>query len=193
VSEAAVFLDRDGVINALVPDPLTGTPESPYRPEDVSILPGVEPALGQLKGAGLILVIASNQPAAAKGIATEEALDAVHERVVELLGPHAGAISEWRYCRHHPDASDSRLRECDCRKPKPGMLLDAARSLDIDLSRSWALGDADRDLEAGTAAGCRTALIEYPASAPRRKGLIEPDLRAGDLREAASALLPLAR
>lgn len=189
----AVFLDRDGVINALVPDPRSGTRESPYRPEDVRILPGVAGALDELSAAGLILVVASNQPAAAKGIASEAELDAVHERVVALLGSHAAAISEWRYCRHHPDASEPRLRECDCRKPKPGMLLDAARALDIDLARSWAVGDADRDIEAGIAAGCRTVLIEHPNSAQRRSGSIEPDLRADDLTSAAGAVLREAR
>jgi D-glycero-D-manno-heptose 1,7-bisphosphate phosphatase len=185
----AVFLDRDGVINALVPDPRSGTLESPYRPDDVRLLPGVEQALEELRCAGLVLVVTSNQPAAAKGTATEADLDAVHERVVELLGRHAAAISEWRYCRHHPEAIDPRLRNCDCRKPKPGMLVDAARSLEVDLSRSWVIGDADRDLEAGFAAGCSTLLIENPASPERRSGSIKPDLVAEDLPAAVPALI----
>ena len=186
---AAVFLDRDGVINRLVPDTAAGTHESPYRPEDVQLLPGVKEALDRLSIAGLVVVVASNQPAAAKGLADQDALDAVHERLVDLLGSRASAISEWRYCRHHPDAADPDLRECDCRKPKPGMLLDAARSLGVDLDRSWMVGDADRDLAAGVAAGCRTILIENPASDHRRSGSIEPDLRAGDVADAASTLL----
>jgi D-glycero-D-manno-heptose 1,7-bisphosphate phosphatase len=185
----AVFLDRDGVINALAPDERSGRPESPYRPEDVVILPGVSEAIDEIHEAGFALVVASNQPAAAKGMASEDALDAVHARVVELLGPSASSISEWRYCRHHPASQDPRLRECDCRKPKPGLLLDSARELRIDLGRSWIAGDADRDLAAGAAAGCRTVLIDHPDSAGRRTGSIEPDLQAADLPSAARAIL----
>lgn len=184
----AVFLDRDGVINELVPDPSSGVPESPYRPEDVRLMPGVGDALDRVRAAGLIGVVASNQPAAAKGIAGEAALDAVHERVVELLGAHAAAIREWRYCRHHPEAERPELRGCECRKPEPGMLLDAARSLGIDLGSSWMIGDADRDVAAGVAAGCRTVLIENAASAKRRTGSVEPDFRARDLAAAIRTL-----
>lgn len=190
---AAVFLDRDGVINALVPDPGTGVPESPYRPEDVSILDGVPEALRRLSAAGFTLVVASNQPAAAKGITTEENLDIVHRRVVELLRQAASTIAEWRYCRHHPDAADPRLRECECRKPKPGLLLDAAASLGLDLERSWAIGDADRDVEAGAEAGTRTVLIEHPPSAHRRSGRLVVDLRANSLPFATDALLARSR
>jgi D-glycero-D-manno-heptose 1,7-bisphosphate phosphatase len=185
----AVFLDRDGIICDLVVDPSSGTPESPYRAEDVRILDGVSAALEALAGAGMILVVASNQPAAAKGIATPEALAEVHRRVVELLGPSRGSISAWRYCYHHPDARDPLLRECECRKPKPGMLRDAARDLALDLERSWMVGDADRDIEAGAAAGCRTALVEHGASNHRRTGASRPTLCAGDLATATGAIL----
>jgi histidinol-phosphate phosphatase family protein len=184
-----VLLDRDGVVNALVADPGTGVPESPYDPADVSLLPGAAEALERLADAGLVLAVVSNQPAAAKGIATEADLDAVHERVVELLGPSARTVSAWRYCRHHPEAADPGLRSCECRKPQPGMLLDAAGALGLDLTQSWMVGDADRDVQAGKAAGCRTILVENPDSAHRRAGAVEPDLRVQDLPEAASALL----
>ena len=186
---AAVFVDRDGVINALVPEPGTAVPESPYRPEDVELMPGAAEALQQLASAGVAVVVASNQPAAAKGIASEEDLDAVHSRVVELLGDAAAAVEEWRYCRHHPDAIDPALRGCECRKPKPGMLLDAARDLGLDLSRSWMVGDADRDVAAGKAAGCRTVLVENPESGHRRSGSAGEDLRAADLPAAVAAIL----
>ncbi len=185
----AVFLDRDGVINELVPDPVSGVPESPYAPEDVRLMPGAAPALERLREAGLTLVVASNQPAAAKGLATEADLDAVHDRVVKLLGDAAGAVGEWRYCRHHPEALDPAMRECDCRKPKPGLLLDAAESLGLDLGRSWLVGDADRDIAAGRAAGTRTVLVENPDSPHRREGAAGEDLRAADLRAAAQAIL----
>jgi D-glycero-D-manno-heptose 1,7-bisphosphate phosphatase len=193
VSHAAVFLDRDGVINELAPDPDTGTLESPYRPEDVRLLPGVERSLEELAGGGFTLVVASNQPAAAKGLVARSDLDAVHERVVELLGASADTIAAWRYCFHHPDALDAKLRDCDCRKPKPGLLLDAARDLDLDLERSWVVGDADRDVAAGIAAGCRTILVEHPASARRRTGSIAPDLQVFDLPAATGAILSSSR
>lgn len=188
-SRAAVFLDRDGVINALVPDHGTGIPESPYRADDVDLLPEVGPALDQLAGAGLVVVVVSNQPAAAKGLATKAVLDAVHQRVVALLGTHADTISQWRYCCHHPEAANPALRKCDCRKPKPGLLLDAAADLDLDLTQSWIVGDADRDIAAGAAVGCRTLLIDYPGSEDRRQGSTEPDLNAPDLPTAALAIL----
>jgi D-glycero-D-manno-heptose 1,7-bisphosphate phosphatase len=187
--EAAVFLDRDGVINELVPDPVTGVPESPYRADDVRLMPGAAIALEELHDAGLTLVVTSNQPAAAKGIASAADLDAVHERVVELLGDAAGAVEDWRYCRHHPDAGDPAQRDCDCRKPKPGMIIDAARELGLDLERSWTVGDADRDIEAGRAAGTRTVLVENPDSPHRRAGAAGEDLRAADLPSAARAIL----
>jgi D-glycero-D-manno-heptose 1,7-bisphosphate phosphatase len=189
----AVFLDRDGVINELVPDPVGGVPESPYKPEDVRLVPGAATALDQIARAGFLGVVVSNQPAAAKGTASIADLDAVHERVVELLGAHAGAIAEWRYCRHHPEAVDPALRECDCRKPKPGMLLDAARDLEINLPASWMVGDADRDVQAGAAAGCRTILIENPDSEQRRAGSAEPDARAPTLTAAIPTLAAQSR
>jgi D-glycero-D-manno-heptose 1,7-bisphosphate phosphatase len=187
-SRSAVFVDRDGVINRLVADAGSGPPESPYRVEDVALLPGAGAALTELAEAGFAVVVASNQPAVAKGIATRADLDAVHARVVELLGDEAGAVLDWRYCRHHPDAIVPELRGCACRKPKPGLLLDAARDHDLDLRSSWMVGDADRDIAAGVAAGCRTVLIEHPDSGHRRDGL-EADLHARDLPDATGAIL----
>jgi D-glycero-D-manno-heptose 1,7-bisphosphate phosphatase len=166
VAARAVFLDRDGVINDLVPDPDTGTPESPYSADEVRLMPDAAEAIKQLHDAGYLLVAVSNQPAAAKGIASTEQLQAVHNRIVELLAAEGAALDDWRYCFHHPDFTGP----CDCRKPEPGMLLDAAREHDIDLSQSWMVGDADRDIEAGQRAGVRTVLVEHPGSAHRRKG-----------------------
>jgi len=162
----AVFLDRDGVINDLVPDPETGTPESPYGVDDVRLMPDAAEAIKRLHDDGWFLVAASNQPAAAKGIATIEQLQLVHHRIVELLAHEGAALDDWRYCFHHPDFTGP----CDCRKPAPGMLLDAAEEHNVDLARSWMVGDADRDVEAGRRAGVRTILVEHPGSAHRRKG-----------------------
>ena len=108
-----------------------------------------------------------------------------HEHVVRLLAESGVAIDDYRYCLHHPDALDPELaRACDCRKPKPGMLLQAAAALDIDLSRSWMIGDSDADAEAGRTAGCRTILVENPRSTHRRRADGQVDYRARDIGQA---------
>lgn len=182
----AVFLDRDGVINETVRDPRNGEhPESPLRPQDVALVAGAAAALRRLAGAGFLLVGVTNQPAAAKGQATAAALDAVQERVVALLAGEGAALDDWRTCRHHPDVTGP----CPCRKPAPGMLLDAAAAHDVDLPRSWMVGDSDTDVEAGRAAGCRTVLVDHSGSAHRRAGNARPDARAPDLAAAAELIL----
>lgn len=187
---AAVFLDRDGVINALVPDPRLGPPESPYRPRDVRLAPGAVAGLRALGDAGLALVAVSNQPAAAKGTVTLDELEAVHERVVELLAEQGIRLDDWRYCHHHPEGTVPALTaDCPCRKPRPGLLTAAARDLGLDLGASWMVGDADTDVAAGRAAGARTVLVECPGSAHRRGGSAPADARAPDLEAAARAIL----
>jgi D-glycero-D-manno-heptose 1,7-bisphosphate phosphatase len=186
----AVFLDRDGLINELVEDPLSGLPESPSRPENVRLAPDAVEALRTLRGLGVPLIVISNQPNAAKGKNTLEELQAVHEAVVRLLDGVGVAIDDYRYCYHHPDGTDPELgRACPCRKPEPGLILDAAA--DLDLTRSWMVGDSDVDIEAGRRAGCRTILVEVPGSAHRRKGNVKPDYRVRTFREAADIIASL--
>jgi D-glycero-D-manno-heptose 1,7-bisphosphate phosphatase len=183
----AVFLDRDGVLNELVVDRRLGTRESPYDPDDVRLVDGAAAAVRALQDAGWTLVAVSNQPAAAKGQTTLDALAAVHRRVAELLAAEGGSIEDWRYCHHHPDAVVAELRgPCDCRKPRPGLLLDAARDAGLDLARSWMVGDSDTDVEAGVAAGTRTVLVAAPGSEHRRAGRVRPDVQANDLADALS-------
>jgi histidinol-phosphate phosphatase family protein len=186
----AAFLDRDGVLNEGAPDPDSGLLESPLRVEDVRLLPAVAAALGDLARAGYALVCVSNQPAAAKGKATSAQLRAVHDRVVELLALEGVCLDASRLCPHHPDGIVDELSgPCACRKPAPGMLLDAADGLELDLGASWMLGDTDADMRAGSAAGCRTVLIEYPGSTHKRSSAKSPDLRAADLPSAVAQLL----
>ena len=194
MSARAAFIDRDGVINELAPDPSSGRPESPLRAEDVALVPGAAAALRELAAAGLLLVGVSNQPAAAKGTVSLAELDAVQERVIELLAADGVSFDAFRVCLHHPDGIVPELSgACDCRKPAPGMLLDAARELDIDMAASWMIGDTAGDIQAGTAAGCRTVLIEHPGSAHKRDRAVQPDLIAPDLEAAAAAILPAAQ
>lgn len=189
-SSRAAFVDRDGTINELVPDARTGQPESPLCVEDVALIPGSASALRWLAAAGWLLVGVSNQPAAAKGAVPPEQLAEVQERVLELLAAEGARLDGFRICPHHPDALVPELAgPCDCRKPAPGMLIDAARELDIDLKRSWMIGDTDTDVLAGAAAGCRTVLIEQEGSGHKRKGTAEPDAVMPDLQAAAALLL----
>ena len=187
---AAVFLDRDGVLNALVPDVLSGKPESPLRVQDVELLAGVPSALRELAGTGFLLVGVSNQPGVAKGRVTREQLDAVQARVLALLAAEGVELDDFRLCLHHPEGSSAELGiACECRKPAPGMLLDAGADLGIDLKRSWMIGDTDADVAAGLAAGTMTVLIEHPASGHKRSGAHAPTALADDLPHAVRSIL----
>jgi D-glycero-D-manno-heptose 1,7-bisphosphate phosphatase len=186
----AAFLDRDGVLNENVLDPESGLLESPLDPRDVRLLAGAATAARTLAAEGYALVCVSNQPAAAKGKLTVQELLAVHERVVALLGAEAVRFDAWRLCPHHPDGVIGDLSgPCACRKPAPGMLLDAAAALDLDLNASWMLGDTDADVLAGRTVGCRTGLIAYRGSAHKRGGRAHYDLLAVDLSDAVAQLL----
>jgi D-glycero-D-manno-heptose 1,7-bisphosphate phosphatase len=186
----AAFLDRDGVLNEGVPDPVSGAPESPLEPEDVRLLPGAAIAADRLLVAGYALVCVSNQPAAAKGKVTLQRLQAVHERVIELLSAEGVQLEASLLCPHHPEGVVPELSgPCPCRKPAPGMLLDAETALAIDLDASWMLGDTDADVGAGRAAGCRTVLVGYPGSAHKRMRDASPDLLAVDLADGVAQLL----
>jgi D-glycero-D-manno-heptose 1,7-bisphosphate phosphatase len=184
VSSPAVFLDRDGVIVELVWDDVDGAFEGPTVEEDVRLVAGAADAVRRIRSLDYRVVVVSNQPGAAKGKASRDDLRAAHERVARLLADEGVAVDDYRYCLHHPDAVEPCLREhCDCRKPKPGLLLGAASDLDIDLTRSWMIGDSDVDAEAGREAGCRTILVENPRSTHRRHDDGQADFRVRDLGE----------
>jgi D-glycero-D-manno-heptose 1,7-bisphosphate phosphatase len=185
----AVFVDRDGVINELVPDPVSGHPESPLAPQQVILIPGAAAALLRLAQAGWRLVGVSNQPAAAKGVVSVAQLRSVQARVLGLLGAEGVRFDDFRLCLHHPDGVVAQLtRECECRKPAPGMLVQAADGLGIDLARSWMIGDTDADVQAGRAAGCKTVLIEHPGSAHKRGSGVGADAVIAGLGEAAALI-----
>lgn len=189
-ARAAVFLDRDGVLNELVADPLAGTPESPLDVEDVRLIDGAATAARMLTQAGFALICVSNQPAAAKGRVPVARLRAVHERVTDLLARQGVRLDASRLCLHHPDGVIPELSgQCACRKPAPGMLLDAASALGLDLQASWMVGDTDGDIAAGRAAGCRTLLIEHMGSVHKRLHGSEADLTAVDLASGATRLI----
>jgi D-glycero-D-manno-heptose 1,7-bisphosphate phosphatase len=166
----ALFLDRDGVLDALVFR--EGEWGAPLEPVQVEVLPGVAEALDVAAKKGWMIFVVSNQPDAAKGQTTISALHAVHDALVEKL---AGApIREFFYCFHR---SQDR---CQCRKPSPFFVLEAAKKYGIDLGQSWFVGDVDTDIETGRRAGTRTALLEYPHSKSKR-GAQKPDWVCRDL------------
>jgi D-glycero-D-manno-heptose 1,7-bisphosphate phosphatase len=185
-----VFLDRDGVLNELVPDRASGLAESPLRAQDVRLAAGAAAGMRTLAEAGFALVCVSNQPAAAKGGVSVGQLAAVHERVLELLALEGARLDASKLCLHHPRGVVPELTgSCDCRKPAPGMLLRAAAALGLDLGRSWIVGDTDADVCAGRSAGCRTLLVECPDSAHKRIRPNDADLRAPDLASGVALLL----
>jgi D-glycero-D-manno-heptose 1,7-bisphosphate phosphatase len=143
----AVFLDRDGTVI----DEVGHLGE----PERVVILPGVPAALRRLTDAGFSLVVVTNQAGVARGYFTETDVEAVNARAAELLDAEGIRLEGWYHCPHHPDFTGA----CDCRKPEPGMLRRAAREHDLDLERSWMVGDHPTDAAAGRAAGARPIMV----------------------------------
>jgi len=170
----AVFLDRDGVINrALVRD---GKPYPPSTVAELEILPGVPEALQALRKAGYKLLVVTNQPDVARGRQSQQTLDELHQALLARL-----PIDDIFVCPHTDED------KCACRKPLAGMLFEAARKHNIDLSASFMVGDRWRDIEAGYNAGCRTILIDYGYS--ERAPDHVPDLRVASLREAADWII----
>lgn len=174
----AVFLDRD---NTLIHDP--GYLKDPHL---VTLLPGVAEGLSQLRAAGYLCVVVSNQSGVARGLLTEADVAAVNERIQSLLAPHGAAIDAFYHCPYLPGEEavvTEFRRDSDLRKPKPGMLLLAAKKHRIDLTRSWMIGDSPRDVEAGRAAGCRTILIAREGSAQSDAAdHVEPTFSAAAMR-----------
>ena len=152
-----------------------GVPHPPASVEEVEILPGVELALRRLAERGLPLIVVTNQPDVARGTQTKEAVEAINRYLQENL-----PVTAFYVCLH--DTPD----QCHCRKPKPGLLIDAAAAYNIDLSRSFMVGDRWSDIAAGQAAGCRTLLIDLPYSQGSR---CAPDARVNELTGAAERIL----
>jgi D-glycero-D-manno-heptose 1,7-bisphosphate phosphatase len=149
---AAVFLDRDGV--------LTREDEWVLRPEQVELLRGAAAGVRALNRARIPAIVVTNQSAVARGWIDEGELAAIHGRLRELLAQQSAHVDAIYACTHHPTEGVGDLRRtCDCRKPEPGLLLRAAHEHAIDLPRSWMVGDAARDMQAGRAAGAHAALV----------------------------------
>lgn len=154
--QKAIFLDRDGTINKHV-----GFLRSI---DEFELIPGVAEAIRKINNSGYLAIVVTNQPVIARGEVTVSELQLTHNKMETLLGAEGAYLDAVYYCPHHPhkgyEGEIPELKiDCECRKPKPGMLLKAADDFNIDLSNSWMIGDGENDIKAGKAAGCKTALI----------------------------------
>ena len=166
----AVFLDRDGVVNKIILR--DGLPASPRNLKEFVFNDGIRDAVGRLKEWGYLIIVVTNQPDVARGNITRELLDSITQKIKQEM-----PIDDIYACLH--DDED----QCSCRKPKPGMLLEAARKWKIDLSQSFMIGDTWKDVEAGRAAGCKTILLDAPYNQE-----VAPDLRVQSLSEAVEMI-----
>ena len=182
----AVFLGRDGVLNAVV-DRWTSA-------EQLQLLPGAAAAIRRINQSEYLTVVVSNQPAVARGWLSEAELERIHAKLDTQLGTARAYLDRVCYCPHDPaPESAGGLPEyqvsCPCRKPAPGMILAAAAEFNIDLPRSWMVGDRTDDIEAGKRAGCRTILLRTGQGRGDAERLCRPDFVCDDLQEAARLLL----
>lgn len=155
--QRAIFLDRDGTINRYV---------GFLRDiEQFELLPGAAEAIRRINASGYLAIVVTNQPVIARGEVTREQLREIHDKMETLLGREGAYVDAIYYCPHHPhrgypgEVAELKI-DCDCRKPKPGLLLQAAEDYNIDLTKSWMIGDSQSDMQAGEAAGCKTALVD---------------------------------
>lgn len=180
---AAVFLDRDGVLNV--------EHDGVLEPAAMQLLPGSAEGVRKLNKAGLATVVVTNQPYISHGKLSEEGLDAIHASMERELARDHAFVDAIYYCPHHPHSGYEGERkelkiECECRKPKPGMLLRAARDLHLDLSRSWMIGDRTADIEAARRAGVTSVLVRSGHGGRDNVSPAKPDFIFSDLEEAAN-------
>ncbi|MDI6891779.1 MAG: HAD family hydrolase [Actinomycetota bacterium] len=181
MSNRAVFLDRDGIVIR----------DTGYLgdPDLVELLPDAAQAIKSLNEAGYRVAIVTNQSGVARGYFTEETLGRINRRLNELLEREGARLDGIYYCPHHPQAEvEAYRRDCDCRKPKPGLIFKAAKDLNADLKNSYMIGHEERDIEAGHRAGCKTILVATPPQAGQA-----PNKVVAGLREAAEWILAFDR
>lgn len=173
----AVFLDRDGTINREV--------DILRRVGQLRILPGAAKAIKEINKLGFLAIIITNQAVIARGWRTEKELDQIHAVLVRRLAKSGAKIDAIYYCPHHPEANLKKYRvRCRCRKPKPGMIMKAARKFGVDPRRSFMVGDHTGDILAGKRAGAKTILVQTGYAGKDGRSDVKPDFMAKDLTEA---------
>ena len=179
----AVFIDKDGTL----------IPDIPYNtdPELIRLNDEAAPGLIKLQNAGFLIIVITNQSGIARGLFTERELEPVKSKIRMLLSGSGIQLSGFLYCPHHPDGKIKEFAlDCECRKPKPGLLLQAALKFNIDLRGSWMLGDILNDVEAGNRAGCKTVLIDNGGETEWQIGdYREPKYIAANINQAADYIL----
>jgi D-glycero-D-manno-heptose 1,7-bisphosphate phosphatase len=184
----AVFLDRDGVINRNVLNPATGEWESPLTADDFEFVSGAIDGLRDLQAAGFLLFLVSNQPNYAKGKSSFEALRSIHEKFLLGLTQAGIEFARFYYCFHHPHGNIVGYSgPCECRKPSPHFLLRARAEFDVDIARSWMIGDRPTDVACGKAAGTKTIFIDVGETALGKR--VPAEANASDLFAAAKLIL----
>lgn len=177
----AVFLDRDGTINV--------EKDYLYRIGEFEFIDGAVAAIRLLNDAGYFVVVVTNQSGVARGYYTEEDVELLHRHIAAELEKAGARVDAWLFCPHHPDGRGSYSLPCDCRKPLPGMLKEAARRYSIDLEASIMIGDKLADIGAGMSAGCRTMLVRTGYGADQEYGVSSPTEVYDDLLAAANSLI----
>lgn len=173
MSRRAVFLDRDGT--------LVHPRHYPSRPDELQLYEGVAPELRRLQEAGFLLIVITNQGGIARGYFTEDALGPMHDHLRAELARGGVYLDGIYYCPHHPEGIVEGLRgSCECRKPRPGMIVRAAQDHDIDTRTSWFIGDILDDVEAGNRARCRTILVDLGTEAEPDDAMRIPEFVARD-------------
>jgi D-glycero-D-manno-heptose 1,7-bisphosphate phosphatase len=177
----AVFLDRDGTVNQ--------EKEYLHRIEDFEFIPGAPEAMARLREAGFLLVVVTNQSGVARGYYSVATVDLLHRHIDAELARLGTSVDGWYLCPHHPGADGENGGSCSCRKPLPGMLLQAAADFSIDLGASFMVGDKLVDVEAALAAGCTPILVRTGYGADEEKGLPPGIAVADDLPAAAELII----
>ncbi|MCD8104802.1 MAG: D-glycero-beta-D-manno-heptose 1,7-bisphosphate 7-phosphatase [Lachnospiraceae bacterium] len=184
--QKAVFLDRDGTINNYV---------GFLRDlDEFELIPGVANAVKKINASGYLAIVITNQPVIARGEVSFEKLDEIHNKMETLLGLGGAYLDSIYFCPHHPhsgyeDEVPELKFDCDCRKPKPGMIMKAAEDFNIDLSQSWMVGDSEHDVKAGKNAGCKTVLLVGEGTDSKRGYDFEQDMTCESLMEFVEKVL----
>ncbi|HTX73201.1 MAG TPA: HAD family hydrolase, partial [Rectinemataceae bacterium] len=184
--QRAVFLDRDGTINRYV--------ELLHRSEDLELLPGAAAAIRSLNASPYLCFVVSNQPVVARNLCSIEEVEETHRRLETLLGAEGAYLDDIRFCPHHPDSgypgeNPAYKIKCACRKPGTGMIEELAAAYNVDLSRSWMVGDTSMDIQTAVNAGMRSILVASGMRESPAKYAARPELHCADLAEAVDRLL----